>query len=49
MRDPNHPEYESMREWIGGDFDPEDFDLEDVSDLAGAAESLEALWEDRLE
>jgi len=26
MNDPEHPEHESMLEWIGGEFDPEDFD-----------------------
>lgn len=25
MRDPNHEEYEERMEWLGGDFDPEDF------------------------
>ena len=28
IRDPQHPEHESFREWIGGDFDPEACDLE---------------------
>jgi hypothetical protein len=27
LRDPKHEEHEQMREWIGGDFDPEAFDL----------------------
>lgn len=28
LRDPKHEAHEEMREWIGGDFDPEAFDLE---------------------
>jgi len=31
MRDPNHPEHEDMLEWVGGEFDPEVFDLEEVN------------------
>lgn len=33
IRDPNHPEHDDMVEWIGGDFDPEAFDLEEVNPL----------------
>ncbi len=33
LRDPNHPEHESYLEWVGGDFDPEYFDLEEVNKL----------------
>jgi len=28
IRDPSHPEYDEMREWIGREFDPNAFDLE---------------------
>ena len=28
---PTHPEHESMLEWIGGEFNPEEFDLSDVN------------------
>lgn len=31
LRDPKHEEHDEMREWIGGDFDPEAFDLEAVN------------------
>jgi len=31
MRDPKHPEHEDMVEWIGGEFDPEAFDLRGVN------------------
>ncbi len=31
LRDPKHEEHEDMREWIGRDFDPEEFDLEAVN------------------
>jgi hypothetical protein len=31
IRDPRHPEHEDMLEWIGGEFDPEAFDLRGVN------------------
>jgi hypothetical protein len=31
IRHPDHPEHEDMLEWIGGSFDPEQFDLEHVN------------------
>jgi hypothetical protein len=31
IKDPNHPEHEDMLEWLGGDFDPEKFDVEAVN------------------
>ena len=31
LRAPKHEEHEEMREWIGGDFDPEAFDLTAVN------------------
>jgi hypothetical protein len=31
ISDPKHPEHESMLEWVGGDFDPEEFDVEVVN------------------
>jgi pRiA4b ORF-3-like protein len=31
IKDPNHPEREEYLEWIGGDFDPEAFDLDEVN------------------
>jgi Plasmid pRiA4b ORF-3-like protein len=31
IRDPNHPDHEDMVEWIGGEFDPEAFDLRGVN------------------
>jgi hypothetical protein len=27
IRDPRHPEHEAKLEWMGGDFDPEEFDI----------------------
>jgi len=36
LQDPNHPEHETYSEWVGGSFDPEEFDLEAVNKrLAG--------------
>mgnify|MGYP001557973450 CR=1 FL=1 len=31
LRDPKHEDHEQMREWIGGEFDPEAFDLGEVN------------------
>jgi hypothetical protein len=31
LGDPNHPEHEEMKEWLGGEFDPTEFDLERVN------------------
>ncbi len=31
LRDPEHPEHNDMLEWIGGDFDPEAFDLDSIN------------------
>ncbi len=31
LNDPDHPEYEERLEWVGGEFDPEEFDAEDVN------------------
>jgi len=30
ISDPESPEAQEMLEWVGGDFDPEDFDIEDA-------------------
>lgn len=31
IKNPGHEEYEEMIEWLGGEFDPEHFDINDVS------------------
>lgn len=31
LKDPQHPEYEENREWVGEDFDPDAFDLDEVN------------------
>lgn len=31
LRDPTHEEHAEMREWLGGEFDPEAFDLDEVN------------------
>ncbi|MDQ6692991.1 MAG: plasmid pRiA4b ORF-3 family protein [Chloroflexota bacterium] len=30
IADPNHPQHAEMLEWVGGSFDPEEFDLEEA-------------------
>ena len=36
IQDASHPDQEEQREWLGEDFDPEAFDLEDVNESLGA-------------
>ncbi len=31
IQSPDHPEHEDMLEWVGGDFDPEAFDLDEIN------------------
>lgn len=31
LADPQHPEHEEMKEWAGGELDPNDFDLEAIN------------------
>jgi hypothetical protein len=31
LKDPNHEEYEDILEWMGEDFDPDEFDIEEVN------------------
>ena len=31
LRDPNHDEHEELLGWVGGEFDPEAFSVEDVN------------------
>jgi hypothetical protein len=31
IKDPEHPEHEHMLEWLGGEFDPEEFDMDDIN------------------
>jgi len=33
IKQPNHEEYEDLMDWLGGEFDPEFFDVEDVNEL----------------
>jgi hypothetical protein len=33
ISDPDHPEHEMYLEWIGGEFDPEAFDLEETNEM----------------
>lgn len=33
INDPSHPEHEEMREWVGGDFDAEHFDIDEVNKM----------------
>jgi hypothetical protein len=31
IRDPNHPEHEDLLDWVGGEFDPDAFSVEEVN------------------
>ena len=31
IQDPQHPEHEEMLAWVGGEFDPEAFDVDEVN------------------
>ena len=33
LADPKHPEHEDLAEWIGGEFDSESFDLDEVNEV----------------
>jgi hypothetical protein len=33
LADPNHPEFEMYQEWLGDEFDPEEFSLEDINEM----------------
>lgn len=33
IEDPEHPEHEMYLEWLGGELDPEDFDLEGINEV----------------
>ncbi|MDI6853866.1 MAG: plasmid pRiA4b ORF-3 family protein [Deltaproteobacteria bacterium] len=33
MQNPEHPEHENMMEWVGGHFDPDEFDLDEINKL----------------
>lgn len=33
IRNPDHPEHEDYLEWIGGEFDPEEFDLDETNEM----------------
>jgi hypothetical protein len=33
IQNPDHPEHEAMLEWVGGEFDPETFDVDEVNEL----------------
>lgn len=33
IRNPSHPEYEEMLDWLGGEFDPEEFDLTNTNKM----------------
>lgn len=32
LKQPSHPEYEGYIEWLGGEFDPEDFDIDFINE-----------------
>ncbi len=42
IRDPKHEEHKNMIEWIGREFDPEAFDLEETDAAVKDFKSMEA-------
>lgn len=38
IKDPDHPEHDTMIEWWGGDFYPEFFDLDEVNEILSSPE-----------
>jgi hypothetical protein len=42
IRDPDHDDHEEYLDWLGGEFDPETFDLEAVNTLLRAWDAAEA-------
>jgi hypothetical protein len=32
ISDPKHPDHDDMLQWLGGEFDPEEFDLEEINE-----------------
>ena len=45
IQDPQHPEHEEMLEWVGGEFDPEVFDVDDPHHLVQApSQSGKRVW-----
>ena len=39
IADPKHPEHKEMKEWYGGKYDPEHFDLDGVNKELGVERS----------
>jgi len=37
LADPGHPQHDEQLEWVGGEFDPEDFSVEDANAMLAAA------------
>jgi len=33
INDPSHPEHDEYKEWVGGEFDPSEYDIEEVNKL----------------
>ena len=33
IRNPDHPEHEDYLEWVGGEFDPEELDLDETNEI----------------
>lgn len=33
LDDPEHPKHEEFKEWVGGDFDPDAYDIDEINEL----------------
>ena len=46
MADPKHKEHKSYKEWWGGQYDPEAFDLEEINEELQEIDQIEWWWDE---
>lgn len=44
LNDPDHPEHEMMKTWCGGEFDPDDFDVEQYNEWVQGSQYPQLPW-----
>ncbi len=45
IKRPNHAEHEAVLEWIGGSFDPEEFDMEEINEALKDIKNIEKMYD----